>query len=453
MRRVLAVLFVGSAVGTALGEAASRPVVSYAEVVGSIDPGSGTYLIEAIRDAQNSGAEALVVRLDTPGGLLSTTRDIVQEELSAKVPIVFWVGPPGARAGSAGVFLTLAAHVAAMAPSTNIGAAHPVSLGGGAEPEEKDKKGGSGPGAMLKKIENDTAAFVQGIAERRSRNVEWAVQAVRESVSITSTKALEIKVIDLIAEDLPALLKALDGREVKLPGGETRKLKTAGAEIKSVNWSVRDRVLHGIANPEIAYLIAMLGVIGILLEMYHPGSVVPGIVGGICLLIAAVAFQMLPVRMGAVALIAVAVALFVAEAYVGGHGGFVAGGAVCLVIGSLLLIGPVSPGFYADADFGLSWKMVAPIGLALGLIAFGLASKLARARRGKPLTGGQELVGETADVREAVGPEGGRVLIHGELWNARSTEIIPVGAKARVLSVQGLKLEVAPAIVELPAPH
>jgi membrane-bound serine protease (ClpP class) len=388
------------------------------------------------------------VQLDTPGGLLSATRDIVQEELSAKVPIVFWVGPPGARAGSAGVFLTLAAHVAAMAPSTNIGAAHPVGIGGGDEEKDKDGKK-SGSSVMSQKIENDTAAFVQGIAERRSRNVDWAVQAVRESVSVTASKALELKVIDLIAEDVPSLLKAIEGRKIKL-GNETRTLRTAGAEIRPVGWAVRDQVLHFLANPEIAYLIAMLGVLGILAELYHPGAIVPGVVGGICLLIAGVAFQMLPVRAGAVALILAAIALFVAELKAGGHGGFIAGGAVCLTIGSLLLVGHVSPGFYADADFGLSWKMVAPVGLAFGLIAWGLATNIAGTRAHGPLIGGQELVGLTGEVREAVGPNGGRILVHGELWNATSAEPLPVGARARVLRVEGLRLEVAPA-VELPS--
>ncbi len=191
--------------------------VAYAELVGSVDPGSGDFLQEAIRNATDQGAEALLVRLDTPGGLLSTTRDVVQAELSAKVPIVFWVGPPGARAGSAGLFITLAAHVAAMAPSTNIGAAHPVEITAPSGPEEKKP----GKSTMETKIENDTAAFVKGIAERRARNVEWAEKAVRESVSVTASKALELKVIDLIAEDVPELLRKIDGRKVDLGGGES----------------------------------------------------------------------------------------------------------------------------------------------------------------------------------------------------------------------------------------
>jgi membrane-bound serine protease (ClpP class) len=406
--------------------------VAYAELSGSVDPGSGDFLIEAIKDAQDRGAEALVVRLDTPGGLLSTTRDIVQAELSAKVPIVFWVGPPGARAGSAGVFLTLAAHIAAMAPSSNIGAAHPVGI---SPPDDKK----SGESAMEKKIENDTAAFVKGIAERRSRNVEWAEKAVRESESITASKALELKVVDLLAEDVPELLRKIDGRKVQLAGGETRVLHTASAEIRNVSWSVKDKVLHGLADPEIAYLIAMLGVIGVLLELYHPGSIVPGVVGGICLVIAAIAFQMLPVNVGALVLIVLGLGLFTAEMYVGGHGGFIAAGLVCVVIGSLLLIGHVDKGFYADADFGIGWRIVLPICAAMAVIAATLAWKLSQAARQPLNTGGESLIGEVGEVRE-----GATILVGGELWKAESPEPLVPGTRARVVAVRGLTLQVAP---------
>ncbi len=405
--------------------------VAYAEFTGSVDPGSASFLIESIHNAQEQGAEALVVRLDTPGGLLSSTRDIVQAELSAKVPIVFWVGPPGARAGSAGVFLTLAAHVAAMAPSSNIGAAHPVGIGGG---EEKNKQ----QDVMEKKIENDTAAFVKGIAERRSRNVEWAEKAVRDSESITASKALELKVIDLIAEDVPELLRKLDGRKVDL-GGEQRTLHTATAEIRNVRWAVKDQVLHALADPTIAYLIAMLGVIGVLLEMFHPGTIVPGVVGGICLVIAAIAFQIFPVNFGALVLVALGVGFFVTEMYVGGHGGFIAAGLVCLVIGSLLLVGHVDKGFYADADFGIGWRVVAPVGAAMALIAGTLVWKLSSSARQPLRAGGNSLIGEIGEVRDD-----GTVLVAGELWKARSAEPLSPGSKARVLAVHGLTLEVAP---------
>jgi len=417
------------------------PVVAYAELSGSVDPGSGDYLIEAIREAQDKGVEALVVRLDTPGGLLSSTRDIVQAELSAKVPIIFWVGPPGARAGSAGVFLTLAAHVAAMAPSSNIGAAHPVGIGLPAS--DKEKKGAEE--TMLKKVENDTAAFVKGIAERRARNVEWAEKAVRESESITASKALELKVIDLIAEDIPELLRKVDGRRIDLGGGERRVLHTASAELRPVPWSVKDKVLHALADPEIAYLIAMLGVIGVLLEMFHPGTIVPGVVGGICLVIAAIAFQMLPVNIGALVLLVLGVAFLAAEMYIGGHGGFIAAGAVCIVIGSLLLIGHVDKSFYADPDFGIGWRVVAPVGAGLAIIAATLAWKLSQSARQPINTGGYALIGEIGEVREPVDTLGeGSVLVQGELWKARSPEPIPAGGRARVVAVHGLLLEVVP---------
>jgi membrane-bound serine protease (ClpP class) len=415
-------------------------IVMYAELTGSVDPGSGAFLQEAIRDAQDKGVEALLVRIDTPGGLLSTTRDVVQAELSAKVPIIFWVGPPGARAGSAGLFLTLAAHVAAMAPSSNIGAAHPVGISMGGDKEKKDSDD-----TMFKKLENDTAAFVKGIAERRSRNVEWAEKAVRESESVTASKALELKVIDLIAEDVPDLLRKIDGRRIDLGGGDHRVLHTASAELRSVSWSVKDRVLHGLADPEIAYLIAMLGVIGVLLEMFHPGTIVPGVVGGICLLIAAISFQMVPVNIGAALLLLLGVAFFAAEMYLGGHGGFIAAGAVCVVIGSLLLVGHVDKGFWADSDFGIGWRVVAPVGAGLVVISATLAWKLSQSARRPINTGGQVLIGQVGEVQETVdAASGGTVLVQGELWKASSAEPIPAGARARVLSVRGLMLEVAP---------
>lgn len=413
--------------------AAAGPVVHYAEVTGSIDPGSGAYLLSAIHDAEDKGAEALVVRLDTPGGLLSTTRDVVQAELSAKVPIVFWVAPPGARAGSAGVFLTLAAHVAAMAPSTSIGAAHPVVIGS----ESEEKKGEKN--TMLQKVENDTVSFVKGIGERRSRNVEWAEKAVRQSESITASRALDLHVIDLIAEDLPELLRKIDGRKIDLGGGERRTLRTASAEIRNVPWAVKEKVLHGLANPEIAYIIAMIGVLGVMIEFFNPGTIVPGVVGGMCLVIAGIAFQMLPVNVGALLLIVLGLGLFVAELYLGGHGGFIAAGGVCVVIGSLLLVGHVDKSFYADADFGLGWRVVVPVGAALALIAGSLIWKLSASARQPLKAGAYSVIGEVGEVRDE-----GTVLVSGELWKAHSNEPLVPGSRVRVLAVRGLTVEVAP---------
>ncbi len=418
--------------------AAGGPWVLYAELTGSVDPGSGAHLLEAIRDAQDRGAEALVVRIDTPGGLLASTREVVQAELSAHVPIVFWVGPPGARAGSAGVFLTLAAHVAAMAPSSNIGAAHPVSLFGDDTPAKKGE-----PDSMSKKVENDTAAFIRGIAERRFRNVDWAEKAVRDSESITATKAVELKVVDFLAEDLPDLLHKLDGRKVELGGGDARVLHTASAEIRPAGWSVKHRVLHALADPEVSFLIGMLGVIGVLLELFHPGTLVPGIVGVICLVVAGMGLQMLPVNLGALLLIGLGVVFFVAELYAGGHGGFVAAGAVCVILGSLFLIGHVSPRFYADPDFGLGWRLALPVGAALTLIAGSLAWKLSSSARLPLRTGAPGLLGEVGEVRDALAAgQPGSVLVHGELWQASSPDAIESGARARVVAVDGLHLQV-----------
>jgi membrane-bound serine protease (ClpP class) len=417
---------------------AAASFVAYAELTGSVDPGSARYLIDAIHDAEGQGAEALVIRLDTPGGLLAATRDIVQAQLSARVPVVVWVGPPGARAGSAGVFITLAAHVAAMAPSSNIGAAHPVDIVGRTGAEKNTEVD-----TMAKKIENDTAAFVHGIAERRSRNVDWAEKAVRESVSITASEALREKVIDLIAEDVPELLRKIDGREVHL-GGETRRLRTAGAELRTVEWTVRDRVVHALADPQIAVLIGLLGVIGIMLELYHPGTIVPGVVGAVCLLIAGVAFQMLPVNVGALALCILGVGLLVAEMYVGGHGWFIAAGTVSIMIGLLFLIGHTGRGFWADPDFGLGWRVVIPVGAALGLISATLVWKFTSSASQPLQSGAPGLLGEEGEVREAIGPDGGRVLVHGELWSAHAPAPIPEGARVRVVGVRGLTVEVIP---------
>ncbi len=448
---------------------APAPIVATTDVVGSIDPGSGAHLLESIDAARDLGAECLIVRLDTPGGLLATTREVVQAELSSKIPIVFWVGPPGARAGSAGVFLTLAAHIAAMAPSTNIGAAHPVGLGGGgkratpaagekgdadkAKSDKSEKSDDGDDAVMASKIENDTAAFVRGIAERRSRNMEWAEQAVRESVSITATEALNRKVIDLIAEDLPELLQKLDGRVVELggPGSSDKKtLHTAGAVLHPLGWSVKDRAVHFLGDPEIAYLIGMLGVLGILAELYHPGTIIPGVVGVICLLIAGIGFQMLPISGGALALILVGIALLAAELYAGGHGAFIVVGIVCIVIGSLLLVGHVGNGFYADRDFGIGWREVGPIAASLAVIAWTLVYKVARTARGKLVAGKNVLLGQIALVADALEPVSaepnapceGNVLVNGELWRARASGPIAKGAQAKVVSVENLRVSV-----------
>ncbi|MBS2021308.1 MAG: nodulation protein NfeD [Deltaproteobacteria bacterium] len=440
-RSLLRALLVGApmllaALGALAKPDAARPWVLQVDIIGSINPGSAAQIIETIHEGETRGAELVLIRLDTPGGLLAATRDIVQTELSSKVPVVVWVGPPGARAGSAGVFITLAANVAAMAPATNIGAAHPVSpLGDNKKPKEDEADKDD---IMARKLENDTAAFVTGIAERRQRNVEWAEKSVRESISVVSNKALEAKVIDLIVEDIPELLQKLDGRKVTLAPGDVRELHTAGAEIRQAGWSVKNRFLNFLADPEIAFLIAMLGVICVLAELYHPGLIAPGVTGAICLIIAGVAFQMLPVNAGALLLLAGGAILCGVEFFVGGHGGFIAAGAVCIVVGGLLLIGHVNADFFADSDFGLSWRMVAPAGLLLGGYSLFLMRQSNKVRTRPQTTGKNVLIGRMGEVREAIAPEAtGTVLVNGELWKAKSDAALPVGARVQVLSVEG----------------
>jgi membrane-bound serine protease (ClpP class) len=433
--------------------------VFLADVEGSIDPGSSDYILSAIEKARAEDAELLILRLDTPGGLLDATRDIVKGMLSAKVPVVVWVGPEGARAGSAGVFITLAAHVAAMAPTTNIGAAHPVMLGGDtggpagwffeAATKDKDKDGdkekdGKGPlrDFMAEKIENDTAAFVQAIAEKRKRNAEWAIKAVRESDSITAQKALELNVIDLIAEDVPDLLKKLEGRRVEIDEKTYRVLKTEGAAQERILWTVKQRVLHGLSNPAVLQLLFMLGILGILAEFYHPGTFIPGIFGAICLLIAIIAMQLVPVNLGAVLLILVAVGLFIAEYFLTAYGLAAIAGAVCLVIGSLLLVENVDWDFYADPDFGVHLGDVLPLAAVIVAMTLFVAYKVARSQRKQIVTADVGLLGEEGTVLDRVGPDGGRVFVHGEYWEATAPEEMPNGARIKVSKVDGLKLTV-----------
>lgn len=411
----------------------ARPRVGLAEVDGSIDPGSGDFLLSAVRRARDGGLDALLIRLDTPGGLLETTRDIVKSLLGADVPVVVYVGPAGARAGSAGVFITLAGHVAAMAPGTNIGAAHPVSIGG-----EGD---GGTTSIMFKKIENDTVAFVEAIAEKRQRNAEWAVRAVRESESITAARALELGVIDLVAVDTSELLVKIDGRKVTLDSGEVT-LRTAGAELVPLEWSIKQRVLHGFADPNVAYVLLMIGFLGLLMEFYHPGVIVPGVVGALCLLMAGVAFQIIPVNVGALILILVSLVMFVAEVYVASFGLLAVGGAVCLIIGSLLLIDNTDVDFFADRSFGVGLGTVIPTLVGIFGVAALVLWKIVGSARRRPVTGSIGLVGETGAATSRIGPAGGKVYVHGEYWDAVAESDIQEQEKIRVVGLEGFRLRV-----------
>jgi membrane-bound serine protease (ClpP class) len=400
-----------------------------------ITSGTAEYIGSAITRAQDERLDAIAIRLDTPGGHLDATRDIVQKMLASEVPIAVWVGPAGARAGSAGVFITLAANVAGMHPASNIGAAHPVTSGGGDVEKEAGKD-------MAKKVENDTAAFARSIARLRGRNEEWAEKAVRQSVSATADEALKLKVIDVVAPSLPAFLDAASGRIVEVDG---RKVAFRGrdARLEPLEMTVRQRTLSFLGNPNVVALLMLIGTLGIALELYHPGALVPGIAGGFCLLLAFLAMRVIPVNAGAVLLLLAGVGLLVAEAFVTTHGIAGVAGAACIVIGTLLFIDRSSPEYRFDpAAFTLSPLVVWPTPIALASVLAFVAWKVTRSRRPRLVLGPQGLVTERGEALTDVGPGGGEVFVHGEYWRARAAEPISRGTPVRVVAVDGLVVTV-----------
>jgi membrane-bound serine protease (ClpP class) len=439
----LAVVIAGAALGASppeqgaarASEAASPPRVLHLEVKDAITGGTAEYIEAGIARARSERMDGIAITLDTPGGQLDATRDIVQKMLASDVPIAVWVGPAGARAGSAGVFITLAAHVAGMHPASNIGAAHPVTAGGGDVAQEAGKD-------MAKKVENDTAAFARSIAKIRGRNQDWAERAVRESVSVTAEEAARLKVIDFVSPDLPALLSAAEGRSVELSGRHVA-FRGKGARLEPLGMTVRQKTLGFLANPNVAALLMLIGTLGIALELYHPGSLVPGIAGGVCLFLAFLAMRVIPVNAGAVVLLLAGVGLLVAEAYVTTHGIAGAAGAVCVLVGTLLFIDKSSPDYRFDPGaFTLSPLVVWPTPLALAALLSFVAWKIASSRRGRLVLGSQGLVHEAGEALSEIGPQGGEVFIHGEYWRARAAEPIPRGARVRVAAIDGLVLTV-----------
>jgi membrane-bound serine protease (ClpP class) len=351
------------------------------------------------------------------------------------VPTVVWVGPAGARAGSAGVFITMAANIAAMAPTSNIGAAHPVTAGGRDVSEEAGKD-------MAKKVVNDTAAFARSIAKARHRNVEWAEKAVRESVSATAEEALKLKVIDLIEPSVPQLLAAIDGRRLETPKGPVT-LHTRNAVIVPMGMTLRQKTLAFLSDPNIVALLMLIGTFGIALEFYHPGSILPGAAGAFCLLLAFLAMRVIPVNVGAVVLLLAGVGLLISEGYVSTHGVAGIAGAVCVALGTLLFIDKSSPDYqFNPGAFTLSPLVVWPTPIVLSALMFFVAWKIMGSRRGRLVAGAHGLVGEVGEALTAVGPTGGEVFLHGEYWRANSDGSIPAGTRVRVTLVQGLTVTV-----------
>jgi membrane-bound serine protease (ClpP class) len=413
------------------GAHATPPRVLSLTVNGAITSGTAEYVESALDRARTGGFSLVAITLDTPGGELNATRDLVQRMLASPVPIAVWVGPAGARAGSAGVFLTLAAHVAAMHPASNIGAAHPVA-GGGQDIEQQAGKD------MAKKIENDTAAFARSIAAERGRNVDWAEKAVRESVSVTASEAVKLKVVDGVASDLGAVLALADGRTVSVPAGKTT-IHARDATVEPHQMTVRQRTLSFLADPNVAALLMLLGTLGIALEFYHPGSLVPGIAGALCLLLAFLAMRVIPVNAGAVLLLLAGVALLVAEAYLPTHGISGVAGVACMVVGTLLFVDRSSPEWHFDPEgLRVSPLVVWPTPIVVGGLLLFVGWKVAQSRRERLAIGAPGLVGERGQTLSDVGPAGGEVFVHGEYWRARAAEAIPLGTPVRVTAVDGL---------------
>jgi membrane-bound serine protease (ClpP class) len=388
----------------------------------AISPGTAEFIHTGLKKAEAERAACAIIQLDTPGGLAESMRTIVQDLLASPLPVVVFVAPGGARAASAGVMITMAADIAAMAPGTNIGAAHPVGAGGQAI-----------EGKLSDKVVNDMVAHAKSVAERRGRNAAWVEKAIRESVSATETEALKEGVIDLIAADIDDLIRQINGRH--LAGKGTLALERSQPIVIEEN--LRTKILRAVSNPNIAYLLLMIGLAGIYFELSHPGAVFPGVVGGICLVLAFFALQTLPVNYAGMLLIALAVVFFILEMKLTSYGMLSVAGTVSLLLGSLML-------FESEADGGgLSWQVLLPTLVVISGFFSAVAWVVFRAQLSKPRTGATGLVGEIGSVKQALNPQG-KVFVHGELWSAVSRTPLTAGARVRVVKVTGLTLEVEP---------
>ncbi len=402
------------------------------EVSGVINAATADFVQKAIDQSEEEGALALLITLDTPGGVLEPTKEIVQGLLNAEVPTIVFVAPQGAWAASAGTFITMAAHIAAMAPGSSIGAASPVGGGGGDERDEEGER----TDVMGQKVENFTSAFIESIAQERDRNVEWAIKAVREAEAIGAEEALELRVIDVVARSRSELFEAIEGREVKV-GGEPRKLELAGAASRSIEMTTLERVFNFVANPNVAVLLIMGAVLGILLEVNSPGLFIPGAIGLVCLILAIFAFDMLPFSWLGVVLMVAGLGLMIAEIFFSTFGLLFAGGIVLFLLGGAMIFDMPDV-----SDLRVSfWSVLVPAvsGVAVfgGIAIFAIGRTFLR----KQTAGVSELIGMVGRADTPLAPEG-RVFVRGEYWTARSAEEIPVGAAVEVTEVQGMRLRV-----------
>jgi len=425
--RILILLGLLIVAGTAIGAQAASPTVAVLKIDGVINPVLADYISRGIEDAEDSNATVCIIQMDTPGGLDTAMRDIVQAIVNARVPVVVYVSPSGARAASAGVFITMAAHVAVMAPNTAIGAASPVSIGPEGEQQMSE--------TMKEKVLNDAAAYIRSIAEAHGRNMEWAEEAVREAVSATEQEALELNVIDMIAPDLDSLIAQLDGREVTLLDGRVVTINTQGATIQDVNMSTIEGFLYAISDPNIAFLLLSLATLGIFIEIMNPGLIFPGVVGAICGLLAFYSLGQLPVNIAGVLLIVLAFGLFIAELFTTSFGLLTGGGIIALVLGALIL-------FPLGSPFSVDPWLIATLTIIIVLVFVFVLSRIIRAHRRQPATGREEFIGKTAVVKVALDPEG-TVLFKGERWTATSDEgRVKPGEEVVITKYEDLKLRV-----------
>ncbi|HMK33464.1 MAG TPA: nodulation protein NfeD [Desulfomonilaceae bacterium] len=402
-------------------EPGTRPLVYLLEVNGTVNPALADYIIKGIEKGEESHADAIIIEMDTPGGGLSTTKTIIKQIVNAKLPIVVYVAPSGSSASSAGALITMAADVAAMAPGTNIGAAHPVAAGG----QQMDT-------TMSDKVLNDITAYMRGIVAKKGRNAEWAEKAIRESVSVSDQEALQLKVVDLIADSIPDLLNKMDGRSIEKEN-RTITLKTKNAKVEKIPVGWRFKILDVIANPNVAYILMMVGGLGIMMELYHPGAILPGVAGGICLLLSFFALQVLPVNYVGILLIILSVILFILELKIQSMGFLSIGAVISLTLGSIML-------FETDeAAMRVSWSVIIPTVASVSAFFIFALGLVVRAWMKKPRTGQQGLVGEIGLALTDLDVEG-KVAVHGEYWTARADRRIPKGERVRVTRVDNLCL-------------